>query len=314
MLNRSGAVPIGLHRAAGVFAAVIGLGIIYFGLGAGTEGPKKEASARVNPPASTEQRRPVRAMNLALGDMVFLAQDLGFEVAGPKGNPVEPNKIAARIESQLQSIREIYRQEAAKEASPVGTMVLQLNVAASGEVTHVKEISSRLSAEEFKKTILAEASKWSFSEIAGDAFTVTCPLLFVHEGMDITTLVHWERSLGSFAEKDSAPRLAIPSPPQGKSAATSVLSSKAPNNGAAEKKPAAAPKIEGREFQIKYPTVLRAQPNFTAAPVTTFTIGTRVALLTRQGDWFEVRARPDGPTGFVRKEFVTPVDVAQRKP
>lgn len=313
MLNRLSRLPAGLRRAAGAFAAAIGLGIVYIGLGVGTEGPKKEASARVAPAAVSQSQKPVRAMNLALGDMVFLAQDLGFSVAGPKGAAVEPSKIAARIESQLQSAREIYRREAAKNASLAGPMTLQLEVAASGEVAHVKELASRLGDEEFKKAILAEALKWSFADIVGETVTVTCPLLFVREGMDITTLVLWERSLGNFADKPAASRLATAAfaSPQAKSVATSVVAANGASNGAAEKTAAAAAKIDGRELQIKYATVLRSEPNFTAAPVTSLTIGTRVAVLRRQGDWLEVRARPEGPSGFIRKEFVAPVDAAR---
>lgn len=309
MLHRLSGLPPGLRRAAGAFAAAIGLGIVYIGLGVGTESPKKEASARVAPASVGQSQKPVRAMNLALGDMVFLAQDLGFSVAGPKGAAVEPNKIAVRIESQLQTAREIYRREAAKNASLAGTMTLQLEIAASGEVAHVKELASRLGDEEFKKAIVAEALKWSFADIVGETLTVTCPLLFVREGMDITTLVLWEKSLGNFADKPAAPRLANAAfaSPQAKPVATAVVSAKGANNGAAEKTAARAP----RELQIKYATVLRSEPNFIAAPVTSLTIGTRVAVLGRQGDWLEVRARPEGPSGFIRKEFVAPVDAAR---
>jgi len=303
MVNRLADLPVGLQRAAGAFAAAVGLAVVYFGLGIGTEGAKKEASARIDPAPSAQQRKPVHTMNLALGDMVFLAQDLGFSAAGPKGAIDEPNKIAARIEGQLQGIRELYRQEAAKNASLVGAMIVQLDVALSGEVTRVKEVSSRLGDEEFKKSVLGEASKWSFSEIVGEALTVTCPLLFVREGMDITTLVRWEKSLSGLADKGAAPNP--------KSAGAGAASVKAPDKGPGDKTALAAAKMEGREFRIKYATVLRAQPSFTAAPITTFTIGTRVAVLARQGDWLEVRSRPEGPTGFIRKEFVAPLDVAR---
>lgn len=311
MLNRL-ALPVGLQRAVGAFAAAVGLAVVYFGLGVGTEGPKKEVSARVDPAPSAQPRKPVHAMNLALGDMVVLAQDLGFSAASPKGPVAEPNKIAARIESRLQGVRELYRQEAAKNASLVGSVIVQLEVAASGDVTRVKEVSSRLGDEEFKKSVLAEASKWSFSEIVSEALTVTCPLLFVREGMDITTLVRWEKSLSGLADEGSAPRSAATAPaaPHAKSAAAGAAYAKASDKGAREKTAPAAAKMESRQFQIKYATVLRAQPNFTAAPVTSLTIGTRVAVLGRQGDWLEVRSRPEGPTGFIRKEFVAPVDVA----
>jgi len=304
--------PWGLRSSVGVFAAIIGLGIIYFGFGA--ESPKKEASARVNP-TSTGQQKPVRAMNLALGDMVFLAQELGFSIAPTKDDSVsDPNKITTRIEGQLQGIREIYRRESGKNSSLVGAVILQFNITPSGEVTQVKELSARLNDVEFKRAILAETAKWSFTDLASEHLIVTCPLLFVHEGMDITTLVRWEKSLGNFADKIAAPRLAanVLSAPQIKSSDANVQPSSVANNPAEKPKPSALAKSEGREFQIKYATLLRKDPNFTAASMTSLTIGTKVTVLRRQGDWLEVRANQSGPTGFIRKEFVTPVDVARK--
>lgn len=303
--------PWGLKGIVGIVAGVVGLAIVYFGLGVGTESPKKEASARANAP--DQPPKPVRAMNLALGNMVFLAQELGFGAASAKGGAVEPNKIAARIESQLQGIREIYRQEAANNSSLVGAVILQLNITPAGEVAQVKELSSRLNDAEFKRAILSETSKWSFAEIVSESVVVTCPLLFVHEGMDITTLVRWEKSLGNFEDKS---RLAVSgvSTPQAKSPGVSVprTASVASSSSPEKAKPAAPAKTESKEFQIKYATLLRKDPNFTAPSLTSLTIGTKVTVLGKQGDWLEVRANQTGPTGFIRKEFVTPVQVVRK--
>ena len=307
--------PFGLKGIVGIFASVVGLGIVYFGLGVGTEWPKKEASALVNPTSLARQQKPVRAMNVALGDMVFLAQDLGFSVVNAKDGAIEPNKIAARIESQLQGIREIYRQESAKSSSLVGAVILQFNITPSGEVTQVKELSSRLNDAEFKRAILAETSKWLFAEIVSENLMVTCPLLFVDEGMDITTLIRWEKSLGNFADGAAAPRLAVNglSAPQVKLPEANIQATTVANNASAEKtKPAAPAKSEGREFQIKFATALREEPNFAAPTLITFTIGTKVTVLSKQGDWLKVYATPSGPKGFIRKEFVTPVNIASK--
>jgi hypothetical protein len=42
------------------------------------------------------------------------------------------------------------------------------------------------------------------------------------------------------------------------------------------------------------------------------TIGTKVTVLGKQGDWLEVRTTASGPTGFIRKEFVAPAEVAHQ--
>src|SRR5688572_159810 len=75
---------------------------------------------------------------------------------------------------------------------------------------------SRLSDGEFRRPFAAEVTKWSFPEILTENLQVTCPLLFVHEGMDITTVVHWERALTESSEKPSlarAPGNVAPSQP-----------------------------------------------------------------------------------------------------
>jgi hypothetical protein len=305
--------PLGLKGIVGGVSCVIGLVVMYFGFGVGTESPKKEASASANPAAINQRQRPVRAMNLALGNMVFLAHDLGFSVRNVKDSDTDASKIAARIENQLQGIRELYRQEVAKDPTLAGSMTLQFSVAPSGEVSQLREVSSRLNDADFKRAIFAEVSKWSFAELVDENLTVACPLLFVHEGMDITTLIRWEKSLGNFSNTPALAR-AVPmnvSTQQPKVMDTATTA-KTPSAPPEKKGPAAGATPPSKEFQIKYPTSLRKHPNFSSASLATFTIGTKVSMLNKQGDWLEVQSSNNGPAGFIRKEFVTPVEVARK--
>jgi hypothetical protein len=299
--------PVGFKGIVGIASCVIGLGVVYFGYGIGTESPKKDAAAEARPSAQHQSKKPVRAMNLALGNMVFFAQDLGFTVRSAKEGLVDSSKIAARIENQLNGIRRLYREEVAKTSALAGGLVLQFNIAPNGEVSQVRELSSRLGDGEFRKAVAAEAANWSFAEIVTESLQVTCPLLFVHEGMDITTLIHWEKALAESSEKPSLARAAgtvAPSQP------VKTAQSTAPGIVVAAAQRAA--KADVKEFQIKYATSLRRNPNFSAPSLATFTIGTKVTMLGRQGDWLEVRSTPHGPTGFIRKEFVTPIEVARQ--
>jgi hypothetical protein len=286
---------------------------LYFGTGERPESPKKEATASPQPLTQNPPQKPVRAMNLALGNMVFLAQDLGFNVKAAKDSTVDGTKIAIRIEGQLNELRELFRQESAKNPALVGSLTMQFNISAAGEVSQAKEISSRINDPEFKKAVIAEVGKWSFAELVAENVTVQCPLLFVREGMDITTLIRWEKSLGNPTEKSVVARpgaiseinqqakTTVPPPPAAKPAANTEKITPPP-----------AAKSDTKEFQIKYATSLRKDPNFTSTSLATFTIGTKVTVITKNGDWLEVRATEHGPTGFIRKEFVTPVDVTRR--
>jgi hypothetical protein len=171
-------------------------------------------------------------------------------------------------------------------------------------------MAARLNDDEFKKAIIAETAKWSFAEIVSENLIVTCPLLFVHQGMDITTLVQWEKTISNLADKvavnaapnQSAKLAEAPQSPNGaiKSGTAAVV------------KTEPAVKLDGKVFQIKYATSLRKEPNFSAASLITFTTGTKVTVLRKQGDWLEVRSIDSGPTGFIRKEFVTLVEVAHK--
>jgi hypothetical protein len=285
---------LALKSVGGIASVLVILTVVYFRFGVGTDLPKKEANASA--PAGVQARtlRPVQTMNLALGNTVYLAQDLGFTIKTAKDAAFESGKIVVRIESQLQKIREFYRQESVKNPSLVGSLLLQFNISPAGEVNQVKEISSRLHDAEFKKTIVAEVGKWSFADVVAENLTVSCPLLFVREGMDITTLVLWEKSLANAPDKTT--------PIRAVSAATTVAKAKP--------EPIAAQKTDINEYQIKYPTLLRKDPNFSSTSLTSLSVGTRVTIENRAGDWLEVRSTANGPKGFIRKEFIKPIEVA----
>jgi Bacterial SH3 domain len=304
----------GLKSMVGIFSCLLGLGIIYFGLGVGTETPKKEAVAGAKTSAPAPSQRPVQAMNMALGNMVVLAHDLGLSIRTSKDVPFESNKIVLRIESQLQRLRDLYRQESAKNPALVGNVMVQFNLAPSGEVTQVKELSSRINDAEFRKTLAVEIAKWSFTDLVPENLTVTCPLLFVREGMDITTLVLWEKSLANLADKPANTQSSAVMAPIVPAKASATAAAMVPNRATAatvtKTTPAGAAKLDGNEVQIKYPTLLRKDPNFSATSLMTFTIGTRVTILNKNGDWLEVRSAPNGQTGFIRREFIKPLDVA----
>ena len=68
----------------------------------------------------------------------------------------------------------------------------------------------------------------------------------------------------------------------------------------------------GQVYQIKYATLLRREPNFTAAALTSYTIGTKVLVQKKLGDWLEVRSADSSQTGYIRKEFVIPLEVTGR--
>ncbi len=299
-----------------VISCAFGLGLILYGFGASLTSPKQEAAAGATPSAEAPRKKPVRAWNMALGDVVIVAQELGFSITPAKTSSIEPSKVMARIDSQLQNLRELYRQEGEKNPGLMGNIALQLNVGAGGDVTQVKELTSRIPDGEFKKTVIAEAAHWSFADLIPEPVTINCPLLFIREGMDITTLVQWEKSLAQLEDKAPTTRGTNQNRPaqQAKTVeAARGAQAVTKTTTAAEGSPRASARNTSSLYQIKYATALRAEPNFTSASLTRFPVGTKVFLLNNRGEWLEVRATDSGYSGYIRKEFVTPVELA-RKP
>jgi hypothetical protein len=289
-----------------------GLGLMVFGLGVGSTSKERVTSA-----VKEESTKKLPTWNIALGDLVILARDMGFGATGAKETSIDQTKIAGRIESQLQSLRELYRQETAKNSALMGGIVLQLSITPSGEVSKVREITSRISDSDFRRAVIAEASTWSFDQVLSEEATITCPLLFVREGMDVTTLIQWEKNLSESGDKSALGKLNMnvePVPqiaavkPKRREASTREIAAPVPRPVPLPKEQAVA---EGALYQMKYSTVIRNEPNYSAAAVGRFAAGTKVILLGRSGDWYEVRY-DGGPRGFLRKEFIAPVESTKR--
>jgi hypothetical protein len=301
----------GTRAISAICALVLGLMVLGFYLSSSLKG---QASQQSQP----QMAKKLPAWNIALGDLVILARDLGFSVSSTESAVVDESQVAARIEGQLQRLREFYRDESARNEGLMGELVLQLSVTATGEVSNVREISSRIADGDFRKAVVDEVASWSFDQVLSEEATIVCPLLFVREGMDVTTLIRWERSLAqSNAKKDLAKTAGVESvqPPTPRAA---PKPQRMPARPVATALPQAAPAppvqpvTDGSVYQMKYSTAIRKEPKFSATAVARFSAGTKVFLLGKTGDWYEVRQ--GGWRGFLRKEFVAPAVKARNDP
>ena len=308
--------PGGRRVVIALASCVFGVGLILLASQMGSKSEDGTAATGNDSSADGQKKTTHRAWNIALGNVVVVAPDLGLNAKAFKGGQVEESRIATRLESQLQGLREFYREESERDPTLMGGMLLQLTVSPSGDVTHVKELISRIADNEFKNAVLGEASKWTFPEIITDSTTINCPILFVREGMDITTIVQWEKTLGQFSEKSAIAKMNAQAIQQSQApeglkrsepvAKTAPLS----NKTKAEQKPEL--KSPTRMYQIKHPTAVRQEPNFESPALGKFPPGTKVTVISARGDWVEVRADDASLAGFIRKEFVTPVELTQK--
>jgi uncharacterized protein YgiM (DUF1202 family)/cellobiose-specific phosphotransferase system component IIB len=307
--GRSGGRRVLIALASCAFGA--GLIVLVSQMGSNPE--DKSAQKETNVEA---KKKSSRSWNIALGNVVVVAPELGFNTKVLRGGGVEESKIAARLESQLQGLREFYREQSEGDPTLMGGMLLQLNVNSSGEVTHVKELISRITDSEFKKAVLAEVSKWTFPEIIPETTTINCPLLFVREGMDITTVVQWEKTLGQFTDKSVVAKMSAQPAQENQGAeikkrAAAVVAKSIPASSKVKAEQILEPKPFSL-YQIKHPTAVRTEPNFGSPSVGKFTAGTKVTVIAASGDWVEVRADDPGLAGFIRKEFVTQNELTQK--
>ena len=297
-------------------SCVFAIGLMALGLSAGSGSRATTAKPQDQANADNLHKKKLPTWNMALGNIVVVARELGFSIQGEKGAVLEEGKLASRIEGKLQPLRELYRRESENNPALMGAMTLQLRVNQTGEVTDVKELASRITDNEFKKAVLAAISDWHFSDLVPEAAIIHCPLLFVREGMDITTLVNWEKSLGQSGTKTTLAKNSPP-PNQANKSSDSLKgadrTSKAVNT--ATGKPSAT-KMAAEEYadtlyQIKYGTAIRKEPSFSSPAVAKVTTGMNVTVLARSGDWLKVRYAEGGPSGYLRKEFLAPITMVK---
>ena len=196
-VRRLGAKGFAVAFASCAFGLV--LMILVFGLGSNSQ--RDSMPEGKNSPAKENLKKIQPAWNIALGNVVVIAPDLGFSVKGPKNAKIELSRINGRIEAQLLPVRELYRLESDRNSNLMGGLFLQLTLGSAGEVAGVKELGWRITDGDFRKAVVAEVAKWDFQDTAPEGTTINCPLLFVREGMEITTLVRWEKTLGLFEER-----------------------------------------------------------------------------------------------------------------
>jgi len=247
----------------------------------------------------------------------MIAPELGFSVAGLEDQDGREARISKSIENQLMGLRQIYRLEVEKKPGLMGTILLQLAVAPSGNVTQARELRSHLTDQDFKKMILAEVSKWKFPEIGSDSTRINCPLLFVHQGMDINTLIQWEKTLTFFEEQASLAQNARAS----RNAGYSVVAARQEEGDAGTQKDVDASRQHQQKsdlkpivgvYELRSATTVRKQPSFSASSLARVAPGTKVSVVAVHGDWLEVRSKEGDPAGFIRKEFARPTDKAKR--
>jgi hypothetical protein len=239
--------------------------------------------------------------------VVLGPKDLGFQVSGFSDDEEQKSRFGKSVENQLMNLRRLYREEVEKKPELMGAMLLQMTIDSSGAVTGVQETASRIQDQEFKDAVVEEARKWSLADLSGPA-KIECPLLFVPAGMDMTTLIKWEKAQGLFKEG-----------PQGQQveSISAAASTRAQERAPVQTKASPDAKSKNHKvtatYRVRTTTSLRKEPRFSAAPVEKLEPGTQVKVLAVRGDWLEVQSKSGGSAGFIRKEYASLTDTPEKR-
>jgi hypothetical protein len=220
---------------------------------------------------------------------------------------------------KLANLHRIYTAWAQNNENLFGTLHLKLLIAKSGKVVKVDPLTVRLSSADFSKVVFDEIRLWSFPPSETEPVEITIPLLFVPKGMDASTVVQWERKTNS-APRDEKPVAAFrvannPSTvsTNGSVSTTSLSSSASPrkeimNASFAKLKNQIDRRIDPSVFKTTQAVGLRQQPRFSAKRFHEVDAETELNVIENNGDWCKVKVANVELVGFVRKEFITPIN------
>jgi tetratricopeptide (TPR) repeat protein len=239
----------------------------------------------------------------SLSAQVLAAEELGFKVAGDGAENAnrQASVISEQIGSQLSDLRKLYQQEVEKKPELVGSVLLQLTIGSTGEVSHVEACASRMPDEEFKKTLVNEVYKWRFPEANVGSTKVNYPLLFVPPKMDVATVRQMEKVANRECTMPDKPkeRVRTAGGSGGKSKESGVKSPVRP--------PPPPPPVTTGQYEVLYPTSVYSEPREDSQRVAQIEAGTKINVVEVRGEWLEVRSRQGRPPGFVKKDAARPL-------
>lgn len=249
---------------------------------------------------------------------VLPAEELGFKVWGTGAGDANRREavISERIGSQLDNLRQVYKQQIQQKPSLMGRITVQLTIESSGQVTKVEEFASLIKDEEFKRSVMDDAYKWRFPEAPSGLVKVNYPLLFLPPAMDVATILKWEQSIGPRApEPPERPepvspgeksRYLPPSPRPGEQFQPRKPIVEPPLPPVAQPAEPPRPSAVAGVYEVIRTTSVFSEPRENSRRVAQVEAGTRVNVVDARGDWLEVRSRQGRPPGFIKKDAAKP--------
>jgi len=252
------------------------------------------------------------------GSAVLAVDTFGLSIQA-KNNSASTRDVLEQVAVEhLARLHRTYSRWADTNGDLMGSLLLKLTVDGTGKVVDVDPLAAHVTNTSFTKTVMDDVRKWRFPKAGVEVAEITVPLLFVPKGMDPETVVQWERKVRSAQEGEA---------PTGDLRAAN----KAPIPAVGERTPAALPpaphviqpstaksstvhvaKPKTEEVLIAVKTnrsvAIRENPRFSAKTVHEVDEDTQLSIVETKGDWLKVKIADAGFIGFIRKEFVSPIN------
>jgi hypothetical protein len=244
---------------------------------------------------------------------VLAVDTFGLTIRAKNGSVATRELFEQAAVEHLARLHHTYSRWADRNRDVMGSLLLKLTVDETGTVVGVQPVASHVANASFAKTVMADVRNWKFPQGGVEATEITVPLLFVPKGLDVDTVVQWERKVRSAEEaKTSAlgPRVAGTAPISTVAEHNQRSLPPVPHSDHANKTRFSKPKTEEELVAAKTnrPLAIRENPRFSSKKVHEVESDTQLSILENRGDWLKVKIADAGFIGFVRKEFVSPIN------
>ena len=253
------------------------------------------------------------------GSAVLAVDTFGLTIQVKNASALTRELFEQAAVQHLARLHRTYSRWADGNRDLMGSLLLKLTVNAKGTVVSVDPLASQVTNDSFTKTVMDDVRKWKFPKTGVEAAEITVPLLFVPKGMDPDTVVEWERKVRSAQEVEAssadlraATKVSIPAAGEHSGQpAPSVSGSDQTNTTKMPSVHLIKAKTEEKVLiavKTNRPVAIRENPQFSAKTVHEIDADTPLSILENRGDWLKVKIADAGFTGFVRKEFVSPIN------
>jgi hypothetical protein len=267
---------------------------------------------------------------------VLAVDTAGLNVRSKKASASTKALFEQAAMEHLARLHHTFNSWSERKQELMGSVSLKLMVDASGNVMRVEPENSHVNNSSFVKTVIDDVREWKFPKGSTEAAEITIPLLFIPKGMDPEMIVQWERQVRRAPGDDDSPRplsIAMARPAvNGAQIATEPTAATPVPMEREQKSVAAAPaqrqiaakpiavatvaptpkaKAQAKALVVvvaNRPMAMRDNPRYSANTVREVQEATQLSILENRGDWLKVRSAAGGQVGFVRKEYVSPLN------